>query len=102
MPKITITVNGVDEQLSNNISKSITDKRGYKYTHLKQIVSRLRIIKEEIEDLPENEQITIISNALITERNIANFAAEQYAEQNQSELFEVLVEIVSEIEELFE
>ena len=102
MPKITITVNGVDKQLSNNISSTITDKKGYKYTHLKQVVSRLRILKEKVVDLSEKDQIAIISNALITERNIANFAAEQYAEQNQLELFDALTEIVDEIEELFE
>ena len=102
MPKITITVNGVDEKLSDNISNSIVDKKEYKYTHLKQMISRLRIVKGNAQNLPLEDQITIISNALITERNIANFAAEQYAEQDQSELFETLIEIVKEIEELFE
>ena len=66
------------------------------------MISRLRIVKGNAQNLPLEDQITIISNALITERNIANFAAEQYAEQDQSELFETLIEIVKEIEELFE
>ena len=76
MKQKTITVNGVDEKLSDNISNSIVDKKGYKYTHLKQMISRLRIVKGNAQNLPLEDQITIISNALITERNIANFAAD--------------------------
>ena len=101
MPKITVTVIGADDTLSNIISNSIVDNKGYKYTYLKQLVSRLRLVKNNVKDLTEEQQITIIGNTLIVERNLANFAAEEYAKLNQDELFESFMEIVDDIEDLF-
>jgi hypothetical protein len=101
MPKITVTVIGADNKLSDSLSNSIVEERGYKYTYLKQLISRLRMVKAKNANLTEEEQMIIISNTLIVERNIANFAAEQYAELGQDELFDSFTEIVSDIEELF-
>lgn len=100
MPKITIKVIGADNALADSLGKSITEQDGYKYTYLKQLVSRLRIVKSNVKDAPEEERIVTIGNALVTERNIANFAAEQYAMLNQEDLFNSFMEIVSDIEEL--
>jgi uncharacterized protein YutE (UPF0331/DUF86 family) len=52
------------------------------------------------EDLTEEEQCVIVRNTLIVERNIANYAAERYAELDQDELFESFTEIATDIEEL--
>lgn len=102
MPKITVTVIGADKKLSDNLTNSIVEERGYKYTYLKQLISRLRIVQENAAHLSEPEQVVIIGNTLIAERNIANFAAERYAELDQEELFESFTEIVDEIQSLFE
>jgi TusA-related sulfurtransferase len=102
MSIITIKVIGADNKMSKHITESIDGSDGYKYTYLRQLVSRLRILKSNIQDLPEAEQITILGNILITERNIANYAAEKYAELNQEELFDCFMSIVSDIEECFE
>jgi hypothetical protein len=101
MPKITITINGVDQKLSDNLSKSIAQENGHKYTHMKQVVSRIRMVKDTIKDLPEDIQLMMISNALIVERNIAWFAAEQYAMLNQDKLFDALSELAEDIDSLF-
>ena len=101
-PVIKITIVGVDKKLSANISDSIANERTYKYMYEKQLISRLRILTEEMQTLPEAEQINAIGNILIVERNIANFAAEQYAGLDQEIMFDTLTEIVSDIDELFE
>jgi hypothetical protein len=101
MPKITVTINGAVEVLSDNLNKSISEQKGYKYTYMKQLVSRVRLVKSNVSELPENVQNLIISNTLIAERNIASFAAEQYAMLNQDELFNAFAEVVEDIEKLF-
>lgn len=101
MSKIIITVNGVEQKLSNNIGNSITLGKGFKYTYQKQLLSRLRVAIDSTKNLPENEAKTHISNVLIVERNIANYAAEQYAELGQDEIFNSFTEIAEDIEELF-
>lgn len=101
MSKITVTIIGAEQKLSDSISNSIVDERGYKYTYLKQLLSRLRIVKSKNEDLTDEEQMVIIGNTLITERNIANYAAEQYAKLDMDELFESFTEIADDIDELF-
>lgn len=100
MPQITIKVIGAEEILSNNISQSIDQANGFKYTYLKQMISRLRIVKSTVKDLDEQEQIAAIGNALIVERNVANYAAGEYAKLNQESIFDSLMEIVDEIEAL--
>lgn len=101
-PKITITITGADKKLSTGINESIESSKTYKYTYLKQLISRLRAIKSKVSERSETEQIDIISNVLKAERNIANYTAEQYAELGYDEVFDSLTEVVSEIEELFE
>jgi len=97
MSKITIEIIKSDDKISKKITESISDKKGYKYTYLKQLISRLRMIKQQIEELSEEEQIAIFSNVLITESNIANYAAEQWADLNHEQLFNDLTEIADEI-----
>lgn len=101
-PTITITVKGADNKLSESISTSISNENTFKYLYLKQLVSRLRAVKAKVADKPDTYQIAVIGNTLKVERNIANFAAEQYAELGQEETFDALTEIVAEIDELFE
>lgn len=100
-PVVTITITKADTTISDKLSNSIKEYNGFKYTYLKQLVSRLRIFKQSVNDLSTDEQISAMGNFLITERNIANFAADQYAILNHDELFNDLMEIVEEIEELF-
>jgi len=99
---ITITVTGATGKLSKSITDSIQQQKSYKYTYLKQLISRLRIIGEDLDSqgLPIEEKAILFINALIIERNIAAMAAEQYAAMNQSNLFDAFMEIVDEIEEL--
>jgi len=101
MAKITVTIVGADEQLSKKLTSAISLGKGYKYTYLKQLLTRLRIVRQKVINLPEEEQLTILSNTLITERNIANFAADKYAELNMDELFDSFADIASDIDELF-
>jgi hypothetical protein len=101
MPKIIITVNGAEQTLSNNLGKSITLGKGFKYTYQKQLLSRLRVAIASTKDLSEDEAKVNISNILIVERNIAYYAAEQYAELGQDEIHNSFTEIAEEIEELF-
>lgn len=103
-PTIKITIIGnasVSSKLSKHVTESIDEANTYKYTYLKQLVTRLRRVEERSKDLPDNEHIIAIGNTLIAERNIAAYAAEQYAALNQDELFDSFVEIMEEIEELF-
>lgn len=100
-PTIRITITGATSELSKHITESISEYNTYKYTYLKQLVSRLRVIEQNLENLPDEARLLAIGNTLITERNIAAFAAEQYAMLNQDELFEAFMEVVEEIESLF-
>jgi hypothetical protein len=100
MATIKITITGVDKKLSDEISNSISDTKGYKYTYLKQLISRLRMIKGSISNLSEEEQTTEFTNVLIQERNIANFSGERYAELNNEELFNAFSEISESIEKI--
>jgi mannitol-specific phosphotransferase system IIBC component len=102
MPKIKVTVIGADKQLSDTMGNSITSGKGFKYTYQKQLLSRLRVVMSNTSDLPPEEQLIVISNMLITERNIANYAAEQYAQLDQDDIFNSFTEIAEEIEALFE
>jgi hypothetical protein len=100
-PTIKITITSATSKLSKHLGDSISDYNAYKYTYLKQLISRLRVVEQNIKDLSEEQQVIIIGNVFITERNIAAFAAEQYAALNQNDLFDSFIEIVKEIEELF-
>lgn len=100
MPEIKITVTKAGQTLSDNVSKSIKDVKSFKYTYLKQAVSRIRLVTDSVADETDEQKVTSITNALIVERNVANFAAEQYAKLNQDEIFNDLMEIVEEIDEL--
>ncbi len=97
---IKITITGADKKLSESVTASVKDGKRYKYTHNKLLVSRLRMFKEDIKNLSEEEQIGVIRNVLIAERNIASFAADQYAELNQENIFNDLTEIIEELDEL--
>jgi len=97
MTKIKITITKADEKLANSI---VGDFNGYKYTYMKQLISRLRIVKSCISDKPIDEQITTLQNVLIVERNIAQYGAERYAELNNEDLFDALIEISDKIEEI--
>lgn len=101
MPKILITVSGAEKKLSNTLSDSIAEANGVKYTHLKQSLSRIRMVISNTSNLPEEDKMIAISNALITERNIANFIADRYAELNQDDISLASMEIANEIDELF-
>jgi hypothetical protein len=101
MPKIIITVNGAEQKLSDDIGKSITLGKSFKYTYQKQLLSRLRVAIANTSVLSEEEARLNISNVLIVERNIANYAAEQYAELGQDEIFKSFTEIAEDIENLF-
>lgn len=100
-PTIKITITGATSKLSGHITESIGEQNVYKYTYLKQLITRLRAVEQQMLDLPTEAQIIAIGNVLVTERNIAAYAAEQYAALNQEELFDSFMEIVEEIEELF-
>lgn len=102
MPKIKVTVIGADKQLSDTMGNSITTGKGFKYTYQKQLLSRLRVVMSNTSNLSPEEQLIAISNMLIVERNIANFAAEQYAQLDQDNIFNSFTEIAEEIEALFE
>jgi hypothetical protein len=102
MPTIKITITKADKQLSDEITSSISDGKGYKYTYLKQLISRIRMAKNEMANLPEEEQAMKLTNLFIVERNIASFSAEQYAELNNEELFNAFGEVVDAIESLFQ
>jgi len=99
-PTIKITITGATSKLSGHITESISEQNTYKYTYLKQLVTRLRVVEQQLSDLPAEAQIIAIGNVLVTERNIAAYAAEQYAALDQDELFNSFMEIVEEIEEL--
>ena len=99
-PKIEITIITADKKISESISGSIKDSHPYKYLHNKLLVARLRGIKQEIAELPIEQQASIIRNVLIAERNIAETAAEQYALLNANDIFNDLMEIVGEINNL--
>lgn len=99
-PTIKITITGATSKLSKHITESIVDNSIYKYTYLKQLLSRLRAVDQCSKDLPEEQQLVILANTLIVERNIASYAAEQYAALNQDDLFQSFMEISEEIEEL--
>jgi hypothetical protein len=101
MSRITVTITGAEHKLSDSVGKSITSEKSFKYTYQKQVQSRLRTVMKNVSVLPEEEQVNIISNMLIVERNIANYAAEQYALLNQDDIFNSLTEVAEEIEELF-
>ena len=97
---ITITIITADKKLGENLTGTIGTDHLYKYAHSKLLVARLRMVKYSVIDLPENDQIDIIRNVLIAERNIAALSAEQYAELHQDEIVNDLTEIVTEIDEL--
>jgi len=100
MPNIKITIIGADKKLSEKISNSISDGNGYKYTYMKQLVARLRIVQKNVRDQSEENQLIDFTNALIAERNIANFSAERYAELNQEEIFDALIQVTEAIEDI--
>lgn len=101
MSSIKISISSVENKLSKKLENSVSDRKSYKYTYLKQLASRLLLIKSEliVKEYSEEEMNSIIRNALKTERNIANFAANQYAEFNHEELFEACSSLVDDIDE---
>ena len=99
-PKITITITGATEKLSKHVTEAIEEYDTYKYTYLKQLLSRLRAVEHSVNDLSIDNKLAIVKDVLITERNIAAYAAEQYAVLNQNEIFNSFIEIMEEIEEL--
>ncbi len=100
VPEIKITIIGASKKLSETITSSIKEGRPYKYVHSRLLVSRLQAVKYDIKDLPEEEQIKEMRNVLIAERNIASIAADQYAELNKQDIFEDLIEIIEEIDNI--
>jgi hypothetical protein len=86
--------------LEDRIAKSVVESDAYKYTYLKQLISRLKVVASNLQDKSEEEQETTMRNVLITERNIAAYAAEKYAEFNQEKIFESFTEIMEDIETL--
>lgn len=101
MSTIKISISSVENNISKKLESSVSNNKSYKYTYLKQLSSRLLLLKSELIDkgYSEEEINSIIANALKVERNIANFAAEQYAEFNHEELFEACSSLVDDIEE---
>jgi hypothetical protein len=100
MPTITITLTNLDTQLSDSLSKTINTNKSYKYSYLKVLKSRLALVKDEIKDLPEEEQLSAIKSVLITERNIAAFAADSYAMINEEAIAIDFSDIVEELDKL--
>lgn len=99
MKPITITITA-DKKLGETLSSTMGTDQPYKYAHSKLLISRLRMVKHDVAELPEEDQADIIRNVLIAERNIAALAAEQYAELHQDNIVNDLTEIVTEIDEL--
>lgn len=103
MAGIKITITTADKTLGEKLIHHPKDDKGeilqpYKYAHSKLLLTRLRTVKASIANMPEETQVGIMRNTLIGERNIAAFAAEQYGELNQAEIFNDLTEIVTEID----
>ena len=99
-PKITITITDATAKLSKHVTEAIEEYDTYKYTYLKQLLSRLRAVEHSTNVLSIDDKILLVRNVLITERNVAAFAAEQYAALDQEEVFNSFTEIMEEIEGL--
>jgi hypothetical protein len=97
---IIITIITAEKKLGEKLTDTIGTDQLYKYMHSKLLLARMRIVKHDVADFPEEDQAAILRNVLTVERNIAAMAAEQYAELNQQEIFINLTEIVQEIDEL--
>ena len=99
-PVIKITITTADKKLSEGITEAVKLGRPGKYVHSRMMLARLRMVKWEVRELPEVDQIARMRNALTIERNIAAFAADQYAEIGEDIIFNDLTELVNEIDDI--
>lgn len=66
------------------------------------IFLRLRTIKKNTSSLSEEDQDKAMLCAILIERNIAAYAAEQYAMMNQEEIFTPLSEIMEVLDNIID
>jgi hypothetical protein len=99
MEKVTIIISA-PKKIKERVSQAVTDGKRYQHQYARLLGARVLGVKQEIEDLPEEDQVKIMRNVLVTERNIASYAADQYALLNQSAIFDDLLQIVNELDEL--
>jgi len=98
MAQIQIVINA-DGKLAEQIPNT---SNGYKYTYLKSLITRLRILKGNVNDLSDEDKAKILIRVLTAEREAANLIAELYAELNQDDIFNALTEIADEIKDILE
>jgi hypothetical protein len=102
MAEIKITITKADEKLSSSISETPNGEiaSSYKYTYMRQLITRLRVTKGLLLDKPMEEQEQIMRDVLITERNISHYIAEEYAKLDNDNIFTAAMEIAEDIEEI--
>jgi len=102
MTEVKITINKADERLSSSITNTPTKEisSSYKYTYLRQLITRIRVVKGTTLDKTPEEQENIIRDVLVTERNISYYIAEEYAKLDNNDIFTAAMEIAEELEEI--